>query len=559
MALNLADLFEHSADVFSDRIAVICGDTEVTYRDLDERSNRLAHHLSAIGVGPGDHVGLYARNSIPAIETLLASCKIRAAAVNINYRYVESELRYMFADSDPVALVYDRELAPRVAAVAEAAPGLRGTVVIDDGSDASTDAEAGGADRAGHADSADYEAALAAAAPQRDFPSRSNDDVYIIYTGGTTGHPKGVMWRHEDIWRTLCGGIDFTTGVPLADEWEQSRRGLESNGLVRLCAPPLIHGQAQVASFGGLFVGDTIVLLSRFDPHEAWRAVERHKINLMAIVGDAMARPLIEAYNAAGYDASSLIAFSSTAALFSPVVKDACARALPNVIITEAIGSTETGFTGLTFVTPGAEHRGGPTVKPGPDTIVLDDEGRPAGPGQVGRLARGGHVPLGYYNDPVKTAALFAEVDGKRYTVPGDMARVEADGSVTLLGRGNTCVNTGGEKVFPEEVEAALKSHGDVFDALVIGVPDARLGQRVGALVQPREGRDVDLAALEAHVRRHVAGYKVPRSVWVVDAIERSPSGKPDYSWARRYAANRQPSAEHRDADRQVDAAFPST
>jgi acyl-CoA synthetase (AMP-forming)/AMP-acid ligase II len=544
MALNIADLFEHATDAFGDRIAVACGDRQVTYRELEERVNRLAHHLAGIGVGPGDRVGLYARNSIEATETLLASCKIRAAAVNINYRYVESELRYMLADSDPCALVYDRHLAPRVAAVAAAAPGLRGTVVIDDGGDRriSTDINTG------LDPGLDYAAALAAAAPERDFPPRSNDDVYMIYTGGTTGYPKGVMWRHEDIWRTLGGGIDFTTGVPLPDEWEQSRRGRETNGMVKLCAAPLIHGNAQVAALAGLFAGDTIVLLPRFDAREIWRVVERRKVNLLVIIGDAMARPLIEAYHAGGYDASSLIAISSSAALFSPVVKDACAKALPSVIITEAIGSSETGFAGLTFVTAGAEHRGGPTVTPGPDTIVLDDEGRPAGPGQVGRLARGGHLPLGYYRDPVKTAALFAEVDGKRYAVPGDLARVEADGSVTLLGRGNTCVNTGGEKVFPEEVEGALKSHDDVFDALVIGVPDARLGQRVGALVQPREGRAVDLAALEEHVRRQIAGYKVPRSVWLVDVIGRAPSGKPDYGWARQYAADRPASLEHPDA-----------
>jgi 3-oxocholest-4-en-26-oate---CoA ligase len=541
MALNLADLFEHAADAFADRTAVACGDTQLTYRELDERVNRLAHHLAGLGVSPGDHVGLYARNSVPAMETLLAACKLRAGAVNINYRYTENELRYMFSDSDLVALVHDREFAPRVAAAAADAPKLRGTVVIDDGSEA------------GPGDGVDYEAALAAASPERDFPPRSNDDVYILYTGGTTGYPKGVMWRHEDIWRTLCGGIDFLTGLPLADEWEQSRRGLESSGLVRLTAPPLIHGQAQVASLMGLFAGDTIVLVRRFDPHEIWREVERYKINLMAIVGDAMARPLIEAYHEGGYDASSLVAFSSTAALFSPVVKDACAQALPNVVITEAIGSSETGFAGLTFVSAGAEHRGGPSVTPGPDVIVLDDEGRPAGPGQVGRLARGGHVPLGYYNDPAKTAALFAEVDGKRYTVPGDLARVEADGTITLLGRGNTCVNTGGEKVFPEEVEGALKSHPDVFDALVVGVPDDRLGQRVAALVQPRQGRAVDLAALEAHLRHRVAGYKVPRSVWLVDSMGRTPSGKPDYTWARRYAAGRPP-----DFDRGAGAAGPA-
>jgi acyl-CoA synthetase (AMP-forming)/AMP-acid ligase II len=531
MALNFADLFEHAADAFADRTAVACGDRQVTYAELDERTSRLAHHLAGLGIGPGDHVGLYARNSIEALETLIAACKLRAAAVNINYRYVENELHYMFADSDLTALVYDRRLAPLVAAAAPAAPGLRALVEIDDGSDAAP--EIPGA--------AGYEAALAAASPARDFPARSNDDVYMIYTGGTTGYPKGVMWRHEDIWRTLGGGIDFITGEPLPDEWQQSRKGLENGEFVKLCAAPLIHGNAQVAALAGLFAGETIVLLPAFDAREIWLAVQKHQVNVLVIIGDAMARPLIEAYAEGDYDASSLVAVSSSAALFSPAVKDACAKALPDAVITEAIGSTETGFAGISFVSAGEPHRGGPTVMAGPDVIVLGDDGRPAAPGTVGRLARGGHVPLGYYKDPARTAAMFAEVDGKRYAVPGDMARVEDDGTVTLLGRGNTCVNTGGEKVFPEEVEGALKSHPEVFDALVIGVPDERLGQRVAALVQLRPGAAADLGALQEHVRRQIAGYKVPRSIWLAEAIRRTVSGKADYAWAREYAASHAP------------------
>jgi 3-oxocholest-4-en-26-oate---CoA ligase len=538
MALNFADLFEHAADVFGDRIALVSAEQQVTYRELDERTNRLAHYLAGLGIGAGDHVGLYAHNSIEAAETILASCKLRAVAININYRYTDHELQYMFADADLVALVCDRQYAPRAAAAAVSAPGLRGTtgpggrspqnppiVVIEDGSDADIGAATG------------YAAALAAGSPARDFPPRSNDDVYIIYTGGTTGYPKGVMWRHEDIWRTLAGGIDFLTGVPLADEWEQSRKGLESSGLVRLTAAPLIHGAAQVAMLAALFGGDTVILPPRFDPHEVWRAVERHRANLLFIVGDAMGRPLVEAYREGSYDASSMLAISSSGALFSAPVKDAFAAALPGVFLTDAIGSTETGFTGIGQVTAGARQRGGPTVTPGPDVIVLNDAGRRAAPGQVGRLARGGHVPLGYYKDPVKTAAMLAEVDGKRYAVPGDLARIEEDGTVTLLGRGNTCVNSGGEKVFPEEVEGALKSCPDVFDALVIGVPDDLLGQRVAALVQLREGRAADLPAIEEHVRGQIAGYKVPRSIWLVGAIHRGPAGKPDYGWAHRHAA----------------------
>src|SRR6185437_14627896 len=503
-------------------------------RELEERANRLAHHLAGTGVGSGDHVGLYARNSIEATEALIAVCKLRAAAVNINYRYVENELRYMIADADLVALVHDREFGPLVAGVAPDAAALRATVVIEDGSGAEL---AGGPGQATGYTTVGYDEALAAASPERDFGPRSGDDVYVIYTGGTTGYPKGVMWRSEDIWRTLAGGIDFASGVPMADEWEQSRRGRDRPGLVRLCAAPLIHGAAQVATLGALFVGDTVVLTRRFDPDEAWRTIERHRVNLMLVIGDAMARPLIEAYRAGGYDGSSLLSLSSSAALFSPAVKEACAAALPNVVISESIGSTETGFTGMDRFSAGAAHRGGPTVTPGPDTIVIDDEGRPVGPGQVGRIARGGHVPLGYYKDPARTAAMFAEVDGRRYAVPGDYARVEEDGRLTLLGRGNTCVNTGGEKVFPEEVEGALKAHPDVFDALVIGVPDERLGQRVGALVQSRGGAALDLAALDAHVRGQIAAYKVPRSLWVVSAIGRTAAGKADYGWAHQHAA----------------------
>jgi 3-oxocholest-4-en-26-oate---CoA ligase len=527
MARNFADLFEHAVDVFGDRIALVSGDRQVTYTEFEQRANRLAHYLSGLGVGPGDHIGLYAHNSIEAAETIIAACKIRAVAININYRYTENELRYMFGDADLVALVCDRRYAPLAAAAVPSAAPLRGTVVIEDGSGAGTGA------------AITYDAALAGGSPERDFAARSNDDVYIIYTGGTTGYPKGVMWRHEDLWRTLAGGIDFLTGVPLADEWEQSRKGLESGGLVRLTAAPLIHGAAQVAMVAALFSGDTVVLAPRFDAHEVWHAIERHKVNLVFIIGDAMGRPLIEAYHEGGYDASSMFALSSSGALFSPAVKDAIAAALPNIVITDAIGSTETGFAGLAAVTAGAPQRGGPTVAPGPEVIVLDERGRPAPPGEIGRLARGGHVPLGYYKDPDRTAAMLAVVDGRRYAVPGDLARLEADGSVTLLGRGSTCVNTGGEKVFPEEVEGALKSCPDVFDALVIGVPDELLGQRVAALVQLREGHGADLPAIEAHVREQIAGYKVPRSIWLVDAISRGPAGKPDYHWAHRHAASR--------------------
>src|SRR3984957_14956172 len=516
MALNMADLFEHAVDTFPERVARICRDREVTYSGLEDEANRLAHLLAARGVGPGAHVGLYARNSVETVATMLATIKLRAVVININYRYLAQELAYHLEDAGLAVLVHDQDLTPVVDAVTPA--GLPRVVI-------------GG----------NYAAALAAQSGARDFGPRSPDDVYIIYTGGTTGQPKGVMWRHEDIWRTLGGGIDFITGEALEDEWAQSQAGAGGNGMVRMAPAPLIHGAAMVATLACLFGGDTAVILPKFDPHAVWEAVQRHQVNVLSVIGDAMARPLMEALAAGGYDTSSPVSLNSTAALFSPPVKESVVRALPNVFISEAIGSTETGFGGIAVVSADDESRGGPTVTAGPDVIVIDEAGGVCGPGQTGKLARGGHVPLGYYNDPVKTAQMFAEVNGRRYAVPGDWARVEEDGTITMLGRGNTCVNTGGEKVYPEEVEGALKSHPDVFDSLVIGVPDDRLGQRVAALVQLRPGATPALAALQAHVRGQLAGYKMPRTLWFVDAVGRTVSGKADYGWARRYVAEHPP------------------
>jgi acyl-CoA synthetase (AMP-forming)/AMP-acid ligase II len=529
MALNIADLFEHAVDYFGDRVAVACGEQELSYAELEARANKLAHYLGKQGVGRGSHVGLYGLNSVQLIQVLVAIYKLRAVAVNVNYRYGENELRYLFTDADVVALVHDRRYAPLVAAVRPDVPTLRSVVVIDDESDE---------DFAGYG-GVDLEAAVAACSAERDFDDRSADDIYLLYTGGTTGYPKGVLWRHEDVWRVLGGGIDFMTGIALADEWAQRERGRELGGMVRLCLAPLIHGNAQWAGLASLFAGDTVVLMPHFDPDEIWRVIGARRVNVVVLIGDAMARPLIECYLKGGYDASSLMAVSSSAALFSPSVKDQYLAALPHVMVTESIGASETGFTGISFITSDAEPSDGPRVWPGPQTIVIDDEGRVAAPGVVGRLARGGHIPLGYYKDPVKSATLLTEVDGVRYSMPGDLARLESDGTITLLGRGNTCVNTGGEKVFPEEVEGVLKAHPEVFDAIVIGIADERLGQQVAALIQPRPGCTPDPAALEAHVRTQLAGYKVPRTVWLVEQISRTPSGKADYAWAHGYAESR--------------------
>ena len=525
MAANIADLFEHAVDAFGDRVAVACGEREITYAELEQTANRLAHYLQSRGVGKGDRVGLYAGNSIEAVVAMIAVYKLRAVVVNVNYRYVENELQYLIADAELDVLIHDRGLSARIP------PGLGTTVALPDGAATGFPGVA-------------YRDAVAAGKPGRDFEARSGDDIYLLYTGGTTGYPKGVVWRHEDVWRVLGGGIDFMSGIPLDDEWQQSRRGAETAPMTRLCLAPLIHGNAQWAALMGLFAGDTVVFLPHFDAAEVWHVIERRKVNVVVLIGDAMARPIIETYLAGRHDPSSLIAVSSSAALFSPSVKRQYLQALPDVLVTDAIGASETGFTGIGIVADVAGGAvDGPRVMPGPDTIVIDDHGGRAAPGVVGRLARGGHVPLGYYKDPAKTAELLTEIDGARYAVPGDLARLEDDGTITLLGRGNTCINTGGEKVFPEEVEGALKSHPDVFDTLVIGRPDDLLGQKVVALVQLRAGAAPDLTGLDTLVRQRIAGYKAPRAVWLVDSIQRTISGKADYRWAHAHTR------EH-DADR---------
>ncbi len=531
MALNIADLIEHAIDAFPERLAVACGDDERTYAQLEERTNRLAHHLRTIGVGPGSHVGVYGRNSMALIETIIAIYKLRAVFININYRYVAGELTYVLNDSECVALVADRGLSDIVAQALSSAPTVQGVVVIDDGSMADYTGFGGVA----------YEDAMAASSPERDFGERSADDIYMLYTGGTTGFPKGVVWRHEDVWRALGGGIDHVSGEVLPDEWAHVEKG-KAWAMTRLCIAPLIHGSAQWSVLPSLFAGETVVILPKFHPTLMWQEIDRRKVNVVVLVGDAMARPFIESYLAGGYDGSSLISISTNAAVFSPSVKEQIVAAFPNAFVTEAVGSSEMGFVGFGFKGAGADSDG-PRVSPGPHSIIIDEDGKKAAPGVAGRLGRGVHIPQGYYKDPVKTAALFQEVDGVRYAFSGDWARYEEDGTIVLLGRGNTSINTGGEKVYPEEVEGALKAHPGVFDAIVVGVPDERLGQKVAALIQQRDGHSLDFAELDKHLRTLVAGYKVPRSIWLVEQVGRTVSGKQDYTWARRFVEEHAPTS----------------
>jgi len=526
---NLADLFEASADAFPDREYLVAEGRRLTYGQMEERANRLAHHLAAAGVGRGDHVGIYALNSVEWVETAWAVFKLRAVWININFRYVEDELRYLFSNADLVALVHQRQFSPRVATLLPELPALRHVIVIDDDS---------GEPDPRH-DAVDFEEALASGSPERDFAPRSGDDLYILYTGGTTGMPKGVVWPQRNVFYALGGGIDALTGVRMDRPEQMVEKGMAAGGqLTFLPIAPLMHGATQWAVMGQSFVGNRICLVAKFEPHEVWALIEREKVNMVMITGDAMGKPLIEALadTEASYDLSSLIGITSTAALFSPSVKDAFFTQFPNLIMTDAIGSSESGNNGVSMIKPGGTAmKSGPTVSSTGGTIVFDEnlELVKPGSGVIGKIARSGDIPIGYYNDPVKSAEVFIVVDGKQFVMPGDFATVEADGSVTLLGRGSICINSGGEKIFPEEVESVVRSHPDVMDAIVVGAPDERFGQRVAAIVEPRPGHSApSLEVVQEHCRHHVAGYKVPRQLHVVDKIERSPSGKPDYQWA---------------------------
>jgi len=523
---NLADLWERVADTVPDHEALVCDGRRLTFAEEDERATRLAHALAARGVGPGDHVACYLYNSIEYLEVMLAAFKLRAVPINVNYRYVEDELRYLLDDADVAAVVFHREFAPKLAAIHASLPKVRTYLAVDDGTPSAPDVLA----------AEDYETALKDASPERDFGPRSADDLYILYTGGTTGMPKGVMWRHEDVFFGAMGGAGGG-GKPITVPEEITERCRESR---TRCVPacPFMHGTAHWMALSALLTGGTVVIPAEhsFDALKLWELVERERVNFMIIVGDAFARPMLDALDTdAGraLDVSELRVLLSGGAILSPALKRALIERLPGVLLVDGYGASETGGQGQSVVASGGDIPSAPQFRVSADTMVLDDALRPAASGVVGRIARRGPIPLGYYKDPEKSAATFPVVDGVRWAVPGDHAVADDAGVITLLGRGSMSINTGGEKVYPEEVESVLKGHAEVIDAVVVGVPDARWGERVVAVVQARAGTQPTLDALQEHARGYLAPYKLPREVVLVDAITRSPSGKPDYRWAK--------------------------
>ncbi|HLT15099.1 MAG TPA: acyl-CoA synthetase [Acidimicrobiales bacterium] len=518
-SFNFADVWEMAADACWDREALVCGEQRRTYGQLEERANRLAHHLRGLGVGPGRHVGLYLENCAEYLEAMLACFKVRAVPINVNHRYVAGELRHLLDDSDSIGVIHGPDHEAVVAEVVPDVLTVRWTLCTGE----------------------PFEAALAAASPQRpSADGRSEDDRYVIYTGGTTGLPKGVVWRQGDAFFGCLGGGDpmrlqgeVTSPAELVER-------IGDGGPTYFTLAPLMHAAAQWTSFMWLFAGGKVILLDgRLDPERVWDTVERERPNMMTVVGDAVVKPLLDAWEAepGRWDASSLFAISNGGAPMSAGAKARILAAFPTVMVTDGFGSSEAGIQGSSRVTAADVPPSGGTVRFDRGTkplLVLDDDDRPVTPGSrvVGRIVTGGHLPLGYYKDPEKTAATIVHLDGERWLVTGDLATVAEDGTIELLGRGATSINTGGEKVHPEEVEGVLHNHPAVADVLVVGVPDERWGSAVTAVVQLRPGAALTYDEVYEHCHRHLAGYKAPKHLVLVDQIVRSPAGKADYRWA---------------------------
>jgi 3-oxocholest-4-en-26-oate---CoA ligase len=531
-SFNMADVWEMAADAVPQREALVVGDQRRTYGELEDRANRLADHLAGRGVGAGDHVALYLENCAEYLEAMLAAWKLRAVPVNVNHRYVADELRYLLDNSDAVGVITQPSLAATVAAVVPDVPAVGFTLVTGD----------------------DYEAALAAASSDRPVVAgRGDDDHYVIYTGGTTGMPKGVVWRHADAFYACMGGGDPMRMHGPVERPDELPARIADSQVCYLPLAPMMHAAAQWTSFSWLFAGSKVVLMpGSLDGDAVWRTIGAEKVNLVTVVGDAVARPVLDAWDRAvergePYDASSLFSFSNGGAPMSPATRERIFATLPHLMVTDGFGSSEAGTQGAMRVAAGEGDTGAgrPAMvrfdQPTKPTIVVDaadPRGAEVAPGSgvAGQVLAGGRLPLGYHNDPDKTAATFVERDGARWLVTGDMATVGADGAIELLGRGSVSINTGGEKVHPEEVESVLKAHPHVYDCLVVGVPDDRWGNAVTAVVQPAPGAAPTVDDLAAHCKASLAGYKAPKHLVVVDAIVRSPSGKADYRWAKQTA-----------------------
>lgn len=529
-SFNYARIWSGIADIAPEREALVCGDRRTSYGELAERARRLARVLVDAGLGPGDQVAIQLVNGPEYMESFFAALLAGCGPVNVNYRYVGDEIAYLLDNADARALVFHDEFAPAVSA-ALASVGDPPPVLLEVHHGGTPGTVAG---------ARPYEEALGDAPDVAVGHEPSGDDLILIYTGGTTGLPKGVMWRHDDLYHSLW--TNSRPGKPLRDPLEAVRAGKQA--ITTLPACPLMHGTGLFAALSALAGGGKLVLVdqARLDPAAVFDAVDAEEVGQLIIVGDAFARPLLAALEAEPdrWDLSSLRAITSSGVMWSPETKRGLLEHLPDVALVDSMGASE-GIMSRSTATRETADIPSARFEMNERVTVVGDDGRPVAPGsgEIGMLAVGGPIPLGYYKDPEKTAATFREVDGRRWSIPGDFATVETDGTIRLLGRGSQCINTGGEKVYPEEVDEVVKSHPDVFDCVTVGVPHERWGETVVALVRPREGATVDVAELDAFCRGRMAGYKRPKHFVVLDDLHRSPSGKADYQRLRELAAER--------------------
>jgi fatty-acyl-CoA synthase len=538
--LNLAAIHEAIAEEVPERECLVFRDRRLSWAEVTDRTRRLADVLRQHDLGcqrerhelrnwesGQDHVGLYLYNGNEYLEGMLGAYKARVAPFNVNYRYVDEELEYLFDNADAKAVIYHASFAPTLARIREKLPKVHLWLQVDDGS---REPLMPGA--------LDYEQVLAEATPAEPT-GLSPDDLYILYTGGTTGMPKGVLWRQEDILRAAMYAGEVDSLEQIIERVKKKTRGVRA-----LPTPPFMHGASHWVVFTMWHVGGTVVVQSepqRLDPADIWSTVEREKVNVLNVVGDAFGRPLVDELRRRRYELSSLRRLSTGGAILSAPLKQDFLELIPQIQILDVLGSSESGIQ-ASKISSGESRATTGDFAMNPDNVVLKADLSGVvepGSGEQGWLARRGSVPLGYYGDAEKTARTFPVVDGVRYAVPGDRALVEADGSLCLLGRDSVTITTGGEKVFAEEVEQALKHHPGVYDAVVVGTPHERWGQQVTAIVALRAGEQPSTEALRSAASRHIAAYKLPKAFVFVEKVLRSPSGKVDYRWARAKAVEK--------------------
>lgn len=528
---HLADLFEIVALAIPDRVALMDGTAQLTYADLNQRSDDLAAGLYQQGVKRGQKVGLYLLNGSAYLESFLAVIKVGAVPFNVNYRYGLEELQYLFSNADAEVIIHGDEFSSMVQTLKQSLPTIALTVVVNDGQGRGN-AESG---------SIAYEQLCIENSPSLRY-DRDESDYLIQYTGGTTGMPKGVMWPHKSfLFACLGGGGAYAQKPPISTPQEIGEMAQTSYPLKVMPMAPLMHGAAMWTALSGLLGGITLVLdplRAGFQAEDVWSRVESDQVNVLQIVGDAMGVPLLASLKAAPgrWDLSSMVRFGSGGAVFSKHVKKGLQNLLPNTDITDGLGSSETGISGMGEA---PKNGGFMRVASSPTQQVVED-GCFVGVGETGLLATSGYTPIGYYNDPVKSAEVFQTIDDTLWVVTGDQARLDDDGFITVLGRGSTCINSGGEKIYPEEVEETLKEYPAIYDAVVVGMPDEKWGQAVTALVSiVHNTTEPSLDEIRSFCRNRLASYKIPRSLVVIDAVRRSPAGKQDYTWAKKVLTER--------------------